>query len=146
MTHQYHILEWKAPDISTFLQYPGLAFAVFNFEKPMLGHYVLLVAGFDDNGNFLGTSPLEKYPDFPSPDLENAYPAGLFFVKALDLKNYSGSGTITLYFEPVAYSPGGPGTQQYVRYYIYNAPPVNDAFEETNLVTPINPSPPRNAS
>jgi len=146
MSHKYHVLEWTAPDIFTFLQLPELLFAVFNFDKSLLSHYGLLVAGFDGNGNFLGTSPMEKYPNIPAPDLDNVYPAGLFFVKASDIKNYSATGTKTLYFNPVAYSPGGTGTQKYVRYDIYDAPPVNNAFDLANLVAPINPSPPRNAS
>ena len=145
MAHKYHVLEWKAADIYSFLQLPGITFAVFNFDKHVLSHYVLLVAGFNTTGLLLGTSPLEKYSGFPEPDLDNAYPAGLFFVQASDITSYSGNGTITLYFKPKAYSPGGAGTQTYVSYDIYDKAPKDNAFDEGALVTTINPSPPRNA-
>jgi hypothetical protein len=145
MSHKYHILEWKAPDIVDFLQLPGIYLAVFNFNKPLLGHYVLLVAGFDANGVFLGTSPLEQYPGVPEPDLDNAYTAGLFFVLAEKIGSYSGSGTKTLYFQPKAYSVGGGGTRPYVSYDVFDAPPKDGAFDLTTLVDTINPSPPRNA-
>jgi hypothetical protein len=145
MAHKYHVLEWKATDIYNFLQLPGLTFAVFNFDKPILGHYVLLVAGFNADGVFLGTSTLEKYPGFPEPDLDNVYTAGLFFVQASEIKSYSANGTTTLYFKPIAYSPGGAGTQKYVSYEVYDKGPTGDAFDDGALVGSINPSPPRNA-
>jgi hypothetical protein len=145
MSHKYHVLEWKATDIYNFLQLPGITFAVFNFNKPLGGHYVLLVAGFDTTGVLLGTSPLEKFSGFPEPDLDNVYTAGLFFVKTSDITSYSHNGTTTLYFDPKAYSPGGDGTQKYVSYDIYDKAPEDNAFDKTALVGSINPSPPRNA-
>jgi len=143
MSHKYHVLEWKATDISNFL--PGITFAVFNFYQPPLGHYVLLVTGFDATGGLRRTSPLEKYPGAPEPDLENVYTGGLFFVQADDIRRYSGDGTKTLYFQPKPYSVGGGGTPEYVSYDIFDAPPVDGAFDLTTLVDSINPSPPRTA-
>jgi hypothetical protein len=145
MSHKYYVLEWKAPDIATFLLLPGLEFAVFNFHKPILSHYVLLATGFNVNGLLLGTSPLEKYTAFPEPDLNNAYPAGLFFVQASEIISYSSHGANTLFFKPDGYYPGGIGTQEYVKYDIYDKEPKDNAFDEAALVGSINPSPPRNA-
>lgn len=143
MAHKYHVLEWKAADIDTFLQLPNLTFAVFNFEKPTLGHYRLSVAGFDTHGDFLGTSPIEKYSKATEPDLDNAYTAGLFFVKKDDIKTDSATGTKTLYFEPNVYiAPGG--STKYVSYNIYDTPPKNGSFDGITVVGSINPSPPRN--
>ncbi|MEO8413080.1 MAG: hypothetical protein ABI472_05445 [Ginsengibacter sp.] len=143
MKHKYHILEWKAADILKFLQFTQINFAVFNFDKPTLGHYSLSVAGFDAKGDFLGTSPIEKYKGPTEPDLENAYNLGLFFVLAANVNTYSGGGTKALYFEPVSYTPTG-GTQEYVSYNIHDAPPKHGIFDEKTVVTKINPSPPRN--
>ncbi len=143
MKHKYHILEWKAADIASFLGLGGLYLAVFNFDKPMLGYFRLLVAGFDEKGDFLDTSPIEKYPWHTEPDLENAYSMALFFVMKEDIEKYSSGGTKTLYFEPKSYTPPG-ATQKYVNYVIYNAPPAEDAFDTKSVVGSINPSPPRN--
>lgn len=144
MKHKYHILEWKAPDIVGFLSLAEIYLAVFNFHKPVARHYELLVAGFDEKGNLLGTSSIENYPWNTEPDLDNAYSLGLFFVKASDLKKYSNSGAISLYFEPKSYTPPGV-TQEYVCYGIHNEPPKDYGFDINTLVGTINPSPPRNA-
>src|ERR1700693_714954 len=74
MRQKYHVLEWEAMAIHDFLNLPGtIDFAVFNFYQPPSGPYVLSATGFDVNGVLLGTSPLQKYPGAPEPDLENVY-------------------------------------------------------------------------
>jgi hypothetical protein len=144
MKHKYHALEWKATDIATFLGLSVIYRAVFNFDKPALGHFRLLVAGFDDKGNLLGTSPMEKYPGIPEPDLDNAYTEGLFFVMVEEIKTLSANGTKTLYFVPTPYTPPG-GTQLYVSYTIYDTHSGDGSFDGQVVVGSINPSPPRNA-
>ncbi len=109
----------------------------------MLGYFLLLVAGFDNKGDFLGTLPIEKYPGVAEPDLDNAYSQGLFFVMAADIKTYSAEGTKPLFFVPKAYTPRG-GTQKYVCYTIYDAPPHNGSFAGMVVVGSMNPSPPGN--
>src|SRR5664279_2441414 len=103
MKHKYHALEWKATDIAAFLDLGVVYKAVFNFDKPALGHYRLLVAGFDEMGDLLGTSPIEKYSFVPESDLDNAYTEGLFFVMAEEIKTLSATGAKTLYFDPTPY-------------------------------------------
>lgn len=144
MNHKYHVLEWKAADIDTFRRLPNLSFAVFNFEKPMLGHYYLSVSGFDIHGNLLGTSPIEKYSDATEPDLDNAYPGGLFFVKMDDITSNPPAATKTLYFAPKPYEATG-GTTKYVCYNIYDLAPIDRSFDRMVAVGSINPSPPRNS-
>ncbi len=144
MKHKYHALEWKAADIAAFLGLNGIYMAVFNFDKPALGHFRLLVAGFDQKGDLLGTSPIEKYTGFPEPDLSNAYTEGLFFVMASEISALSGSGSKTLYFVPTAYTPPG-GNQLYVSYTIYDMHSLDGSFDGQVVVGTINPSPPRNS-
>ncbi|MDQ6901938.1 MAG: hypothetical protein M3139_02860 [Bacteroidota bacterium] len=144
MKHKYHILEWKALDIESFLGLNGLHLAVFNFDRSAAGHFRLLVAAFDEKGDFIGTSTIEKHPSHSEPDLDNAYSLGLFFVSADDVKKYSGSGTKTLYFEPKSYTPTG-ATQKYVQYVIHDTAPQDDAFDTKSVVGTINPTPPRNS-
>ncbi len=144
MKHKYHALEWKAADIAKFIGLNGIYRVVLNFDKPALGHYRLLVAGFDDKGDLLGTSPIEKYTVVPESDLDNAYTEGLFFVMADEIKTLSANGTTTLYFEPRPYTPPG-GTQLYVNYTIYDTLSPDGSFDGQFVVGTINPSPPRNS-
>lgn len=133
--HRYFLLKWDNDSIADFLNTPNLSFVVFNFDKNIWGKRTLGVSGFDNADKLVATSTLFKYDNNRKnkSKFSNAYPGGLFFIKIDDLKKYSSNGTKSLYFKPVLFQ------NVYVGYDISEDPEFHRL-----VVTPLNPSPPRN--
>ena len=138
---KYYVLMWDKKDIVTFLAFPKLDQAVFNFNKSS-GKYKMSVTGFDADGKWLGASVLNIYAKLKEADLDNLYPGGLFFLAPQIIISNSVNGAKSLYFVPKPYIVNP--TLQYVSYDVYDdePPAIAPLIHPLSLVNSINPSPP----